>query len=746
MNKLAVVFLGLLLALPAAASGWRQNWRAVSDSLRNIEPWMRRSWLAERGLQDYYKSQSWRPDSQGLRCVGRWSYGPSVKVSLRITPDDTIVCLARGSGASIVRFRSRDSLSLELLADINCYGIVCRAIIKDTLIFCGMSQGGTGIEVWGVSGLDSPHRLSYVYLPPIMDIAVKDTFLYAIGYQQDSLRIFNVADPRNPIQVGACSDSGFPMCVSGNYCYLADQYGLNIVDVSNPASPHRVGSIGGFEALSVAVQDTLCYVGTYNPDEFRLRVYNVRNPASPIPVGSLVGVAAYDIYLPPTCDTVLYTPKLHIINITDPRNPRQIGFVDCPGWDYGVTAVPALNYALVADYFEGLVAVSIASPSAPQIDTMLFAGDMAQDISIDNGRVYLASYHAGLQILDVSSPASPRYLGSYDTVGTGPWMAAAAARDSFAYTGWVWPYRFVSVDVSDPYHPTRAGGCTITNYPEDMVLRDTFVFVAEDNRLQVVNVARSRQPVLVGSCNLPEASYGIALQDSLAYVTTYPFAIVSVANPTQPRIIGSIWKGAFGIAVRDTLVYVAGGDLFTYSVARPTQPYLVDSLYVGDFVSAVAVIDTLAYVGCDQGVRIVNIATPRNPIVIGLATTPYVVWRVVYAAPYAYAVCWNAGVCIFETTQTGITEHGHNAVWTGRRVQVRPTVVSGVIAVGWTGFGGERVRLSVYDVLGRVVASKELNYLSDGTARLSLGQLAPGAYFVELTSAGRREIQKVLRR
>jgi hypothetical protein len=41
---------------------------------------------------------------------------------------------------------------------------------------------------------------------------------------------------------------------------------------------------------------------------------------------------------------------------------------------------------------------------------------------------------------------------------------------------------------------------------------------------------------------------------------------------------------------------------------------------------------------------------------VGFAPTPYAVWRVAYDAPYVHAVCSNAGVCIFETTQVGVAE------------------------------------------------------------------------------------------
>jgi hypothetical protein len=390
--------------------------------------------------------------------------------------------------------------------------------------------------------------------------------------------------------------------------------------------------------------------------------------------------------------------------------------------------------------------VDLALPTAPTIDTSLFAADIAEDISIDCGRAYVASYHAGLRILDVSDPTTPSYLGCYDTVGTGPRMNSAVARDSFAYVGWPRP-RFKSLSLADPARPTEAGSCEITNQPEDMVALDSLVYITMLGGLQIVSVARPREPLLVGTCGLGSYdAWGVALEDSLVYVTHYPLAIVSISDPTQPRVVGNIWKGAFGVAIQDTLLYVAGGDLFTYSVARPSQPYLVDSLYVGDFVSAVIVVDTLAYVGCDQGVRLVDIADPCNPSVLGLAATPYGVWRLAYSPPYVYAACRNAGVCVFETTQAGLTERGHSGVWTGRRLQVRPTVAADAITVAWAGLVGGRLRLSVYDALGRVVASRELGCFSCGTAGLGLGHLAPGTYFVEVASACRREVRKVLRR
>lgn len=733
-------------ALVQLAGAGMLDQRLVSDSLRDVEPWQRRQWLAERGLQDYYKAQSWRPTADsGLRCVGRWSYGPSVKVSIRATADDTIVCLARGSGASIIRFRSQDSLTLDLLSDINCNGIVSRAIIDDTLVYCGMNQGGTGIEVWGVSDLTSPYRLSYVYLPPIMDIAVKDTFLYATGYVQDSLRIFSVADPRNPVQVGACSDFGYPMCVSGDYCYLADQYGLNIVDVSNPASPHRIGGIGGFEALAVAVRDSLCYVGTYDGSNFALRVYDVRDPAIPFPVGSLAGIEVHDIYLPSTCDSVLYTPKLHVINIADPTNPRQIGFVDCPGWDYGVQVVPALSVALVADYADGLVAVDVSSPQVPAIDTLLYAADAAEDIHVDNDRVYVASRDAGLVIVDASDPAHPFALGRCDSVGMSAEMMTATACDSFAFIGWRWPQRFKSVDVHDPGVPEIAGGVQIFNPPKDMVLRDTLIYIAEQGRLQIVNVARSRQPVLVGSCNTQDGTYfGLAVQDSFAYLIAGMLEVINVSQPTNPTIVSRVAVAGSGVAVRDTFVYVPYGydTLRVYSAANPKQLRLLGIAPLQSFAWDVAVAESVAVVATDKGLEAFSLEDPAHPHWRAAISTPYGPRRVVYEAPHFYTAMLNAGVSVYSAESLGLQEVAGPALPPIRfRALPNPVGVRGLV---W--LDGVKGEVILRDVSGRVVTAAVIDGNDDRSRSLDLSELASGVYFVEVSSDRKVGSVKVVRR
>jgi len=669
--------------------------------------------------------------------VGRWSYGPSTWVDIRATPTDTIVFLSRGSGVSIVRFRSQDSLRLDLLADINSRSLTGRCQVADTLLY--VNSGG--VECYDIHDLASPILLNWLSLPLIYDFFVVDTFLYTSS--RDSFRIFSVANPARPRPLGACADSGYVMFVSGSNAYLGHQAGLFILNVSNPASPHRVNRLG-YDVLSISVRDTLLYFGT---TEFALRVYNVADPAIPFPVGSLSGIEAHDIYLPPTCDTVLYTPKLHVINITDPANPRQIGFVDCPGWDYGVRALLALNYALVADYFKGVVAVNVTSPAAPVVDTMAFAGDEALDITIDNRKAYLASYHAGLQILDVTDPTKPSYLGCYDTAGASRTVKSATARDSFAFASWNVP-RMLSIDVTNPRHPLRAAGCDgMFNQPEDMVIRDSLVYCAEANRFQIVNVARPREPVLVGSCNLPGYSGKMDMQDSLAYVTNTVFSIVNAADPAGPTVVGNYGARIQGVDVVDTILFGTAPytGLLALSVADPTHPYALDSLPLTDTIwwTDVVVLGSRAYVGGER-VWIVDVSDPNDLRLIPGAswTPPYLIERMEYHAPYIYAACLEAGVCILESTAVGVTDASRDQPAATQFLRVEPNPMRGSARVtGITPAG----RIRVFDVAGRDVTDR-VSFVRYPDALCMEGDRLPGGiYFVKSEDSNTKNVAKLIK-
>jgi hypothetical protein len=81
------------------------------------------------------------------------------------------------------------------------------------------------------------------------------------------LHIIDVANPESSFEVGFCSVLGFAygVAVSGDYAYLAGDYGLRIFNVANPQDPHEAGFYDTpDEANGVAVLGNNAYVADWD--------------------------------------------------------------------------------------------------------------------------------------------------------------------------------------------------------------------------------------------------------------------------------------------------------------------------------------------------------------------------------------------------------------------------------------------------------------------------------------------------
>jgi len=97
-----------------------------------------------------------------------------------------------------------------------------------------------------------------------------------------ALEILDISNPANPVKLGQVVTpsvvSGIK--VSGNYAYVADESdGLRIIDVSNPTNPQEVGFFDtGSYARGVSINGNYAYVADESDG---LRIIDVSNPTSP---------------------------------------------------------------------------------------------------------------------------------------------------------------------------------------------------------------------------------------------------------------------------------------------------------------------------------------------------------------------------------------------------------------------------------------------------------------------------------
>ncbi|MFO7650730.1 MAG: T9SS type A sorting domain-containing protein [bacterium] len=741
MSVRLLALLGLLVALAAAFPADRgefERWEAIEDSLRQMPPRLRGRWLRDRGIEDPMLRPAVLSTDSGLSVVGRWSLGPAYDVDCRMTSTDTFIALARGSGVSIARLNRSTSTRFEVLSDINCDRLVGDVRLLDTLVLVS----SYGLEVWGISDPTRPNRHSRIETD-LLGFDARDSLVYTVGY--DSFQVISVADPANPRLVGACRDSGSAVSVAGNTAFVANVAGLFAIDVSNPAAPHRVGSWGG-QILSVAARGNICCVTQTNPNQpswLGFTILNTTNPAAITPLGSLNNVGGYDICLDGNRAMLSgYQSGGHefrLVDIGDSTQPAVVGTCATQNNNYGVWGTTAGRVALVADNRGGLAVIDIANQTQPSLDTVVLRGGSAVDISIDAGLGYVASDGAGLKVLDLSSPASPQWIGDLDTTHNDLTIEAAVALDSFAFIGWRRPYLRV-VNVTDPTRPLMAAGCNVVAAPKALALRDSLLYLAADGVFDIVNVARPRQPQVVGTVNLPDRTRNMFLRDTLAYVAQgySGLKILSVAQPSSPREVGTYAsvRSTHGVWVEDTLAYIAEFDsgLTVVSVARPDSCYKVGSRLTPAWAYDVEVSGNSAFVSCRDGLRQFNISNPRSPVEVAFAGTPSFGWRVECDGRYIYLACMDAGVAVYETVSSAIAEP--RSATSAKPLRLWPNPALDILNVELLDKPGP-ITLRILDVAGREVRrAAVVQSAGVGHAAIPVGDLPSGVYVVEYKQAG----------
>jgi hypothetical protein len=286
-------------------------------------------------------------------------------------------------------------------------------------------------------------------------VYVSGNYAYVASANSNALEIVDVSDPANPVHKGNISTGAggallnkpWSVYVSGNYAYVTsrESNALEIVDVTNPASPVHKGcitdnSISGSGALlndpdSVYVSGNYAYVASVGSNA--LEIVDVTNPASPVHKGSIVdatgtgGALLNDPHSVYVSGNYAYVASydsnaLEIVDVTNPANPVHKGsIVDATGTGGALLNGPQSvyvsgNYAYVASAnSDALEIVDVSNPANPVHKGSIVNGaggallHWPESVYVSGNYAYVASWGSNaLEIVDVTNPANPVHKGS----------------------------------------------------------------------------------------------------------------------------------------------------------------------------------------------------------------------------------------------------------------------------------------------------------------------------------------------
>jgi hypothetical protein len=202
----------------------------------------------------------------------------------------------------------------------------------------------------------------------------------------------------------------------------------------------------------------------------------------------------------------------------------------------------------------------------------------------------------GLGILDVSNPAEPRLRGAFKTPGQAKNVALFGTKALVAdhMSG------LDILDVSNVARPASLGSFFLEGYSRDVVIRNTFAYAVDaPSGLYIFDLSRAGPLEPLSTLQSPNTDRGSPLHPSIE---------IPPAGTGLPTIA----------------CVVRSQSLQVYDISNPRAPVSVATYRTpSGRPQRVALSGTLAYVADGQeGVLILDLATPANPAVVGTFKTP----------------------------------------------------------------------------------------------------------------------------
>ena len=235
-----------------------------------------------------------------------------------------------------------------------------------------------------------------------------------IAYDVLGLRIVDVTNPNNislagVYMMGIIYQQRVPVkrvAVTDGKAFIMDQDigQYDCVNVSQPTQVFRV-FLELVDPQSVSVVDGIAYMA----DGFGLQLINVSDPTNP----SLLGSFNMVFFAVSVVGDIAYGAGrgLQLINVSNPTNPSLLGSFNTAGTAFGVSVVGSIAYVAAAT---ALQLINVSNPTNPSLLGSFNLAGYTSSINVVGSIAYVVTQYGGLQLFNVSNPTNPSLLGSFN--------------------------------------------------------------------------------------------------------------------------------------------------------------------------------------------------------------------------------------------------------------------------------------------------------------------------------------------
>jgi hypothetical protein len=263
------------------------------------------------------------------------------------------------------------------------------------------------------------------------------------------------------------------------------------------------------------------------------------------------------------------------------------------------------------------------------------------------------------------------------------------------------PAGLAVVDVSDPASPKPAGVWDSPGESMGLVLREKLAYVADGSSgLQVVDVEDPTKPSPVGSLDTDGTAEGVALSGSIVYVAdgSAGLKFIDCGAPSAPRQVASLTASGYARSVSVDGKYLCAGSLYdggfqVLDVADPAAPVVVSTNKYTMYNEGWGVVlkgKVACVVDYFSGLFFMDVSAPEKPVTVGTFFTPSSIVATAVEDRYAYAVGELSGVQVVDLSDAARADSvGMSSIFRG---------VQGLAVSGRYAYVTDRWSVKIFDV------------------------------------------------
>lgn len=446
--------------------------------------------------------------------------------------------------------------------------------------------------------------------------------------------------------------------------------GLRIVDIGNPAQPVEVGhELALHRVMDVAVAGELAFVAAADEGLF---VLDVADPTQPRELSRLY-TGGYAFALEHTAGRLVVADGwtgVALVDVDDPAAPSVVANVATTGWAMDVALDG--DRAAVAAGNELLLLAGVAAGRLDEVGRVALPAGRAEKVDLDGGLVALADQSAGVTFYDADA-GQPLAIGAFDPLTRASGLELVGDRAFVAALG----QGLRVIDIGDPDAPVEEPPIiavdsvnTVTAVAGSVL----FTTVPLEGSPYAGSLHTLGAPERVVSMNVPHGLWLDADGSLLFAAAEQEVLIISAASGEAACLLGRLATKDFetgaGLEANDISVvgdtaFVAGyyDEIHVVDVSTPREPALVEAqprmggLGVGQLLAIGSTLYTLAADPDGQLMAIFDVSDRAEPRVIGRVRLPAETGRqdasgptLAFGAGYVFVADGTAGLVAIDVS------------------------------------------------------------------------------------------------